>query len=313
MRAVIYARYSSDHQRDASIEDQIRTCRALIEQRGWTYLHAYNDRAQSGSSTLLRPGYQRMVEDARAGQFDIIVAEALDRLSRDQADIAGLYKQLVFQEIELFTLAEGEVNELHVGLKGTMNALFIKDLARKTKRGLEGRVRAGKSAGGIAYGYEVVYDFGADGKPVAGGRRIVPEQATIVQRIFEEFAGGKSPRRIAHHLNDEKIPFSRNNRPWSDTTIRGSVTRGLGILNNELYRGRLVWNRQRFIKDPTTGKRLSRVNPGAEWVTEDVPDLRIVSDELWQRVHDRMLKIRRSSATTKAQQNPFWANRRPKC
>ena len=80
--------------------------------------------------------------------FDIVVAEALDRLSRDQEDVAALYKQLRFADIKLITLAEGEVTELHVGLMGTVNALYLKDLAAKTHRGLEGRVRKGRSAGG---------------------------------------------------------------------------------------------------------------------------------------------------------------------
>ena len=147
-RAAIYARYSSDNQREASIEDQVRQCQARIEREGWKPAEIYTDHAISGASTL-RPGYQKMLEDARAGRFDCLVAEALDRLSRDQADIAGLYKHLSFSDVTLFTLSEGEVNELHVGLKGTMNALFLKDLADKTRRGLEGRVRKGKSGGGI--------------------------------------------------------------------------------------------------------------------------------------------------------------------
>ena len=155
MRAVIYARYSSDNQREASIEDQIRICRAFIEREGWTYLDAYTDRALSGASPL-RPGYQKLLEDARAGCFEVVVAEALDRLSRDQADVANLYKHLSFLGIRLVTIAEGEISELHVGLKGTMNALFLKDLAQKTRRGLEGRVRQGKSGGGLCYGYKTV-------------------------------------------------------------------------------------------------------------------------------------------------------------
>ena len=156
MKAVIYARYSSDQQREASIEDQIRLCRERIEQEGWEYLHAYTDRAVSGASAL-RPAYQALLEDARRGEFDIVVAEALDRLSRDQEDVAGLLKRLRFAGVRLFTLAEGEIGELHIGLKGTMNALFLKDLADKTRRGLSGRVKEGRSAGGLCYGYEVVH------------------------------------------------------------------------------------------------------------------------------------------------------------
>jgi site-specific DNA recombinase len=123
MRAVIYARFSSKPQRDASIDDQIRLCRERIEQAGWEYRHVYTDRALSGAGAL-RPAYQALLEDARRGAFEIVVAEALDRLSRDQEDIAGLLKRLRFAGVQLITLAEGEIGELHVGLKGTMNALF---------------------------------------------------------------------------------------------------------------------------------------------------------------------------------------------
>lgn len=154
MRAVIYARYSSENQRDASIEDQVRICRARVEREGWDLVETYADHAFSGT-TRLRPGYQQMLEDARAGAFDVVVAEALDRLSRDQEDVAALYKQLSFCGVTLLTLTEGLVNELHVGLKGTMNALYIKDLAQKTHRGMEGRVRQGRSGGGICFGYNV--------------------------------------------------------------------------------------------------------------------------------------------------------------
>ena len=154
LRVAVYARYSSDNQRDASIEDQIRLCRQRIAAtEGWELEQVYRDAAISGASTQ-RPGYQAMLDAAREGGFDIIVAEALDRLSRDQEDIAGLYKRLKFAGITLVTLAEGEISELHIGLKGTMNALFLKDLAEKTRRGQMGRVAAGKSAGGLCYGYK---------------------------------------------------------------------------------------------------------------------------------------------------------------
>ena len=77
MRAVIYARYSTNNQREASIEDQVRLCRARIEAEGWTLVHAYTDPAMSGASRM-RPGYQRLLSDApAAAEFDIVVAEAL--------------------------------------------------------------------------------------------------------------------------------------------------------------------------------------------------------------------------------------------
>lgn len=108
------------------------------------------------AATRDRPGYNTLLQSAQAGDFDIVLAESLDRLSRDLEEVARLYKLLTFASVKLITLSEGEINELHVGLRGTMGALYLKDLADKTRRGLEGRVRAGRSAGGLAYGYEVV-------------------------------------------------------------------------------------------------------------------------------------------------------------
>jgi len=124
MRAAIYARYSTDLQRDTSIADQVRTCEALIKKEHWTLVAVYTDRAISGTARL-RPDYQKLLEHARNSQFDVVVAEALDRLSRDQEDVAALYKRLSFAGVKLVTVGEGEISELHVGLKGTMNALFL--------------------------------------------------------------------------------------------------------------------------------------------------------------------------------------------
>src|SRR3954466_399966 len=71
MRAVIYARYSTDLQREASIEDQVRVCRQLVDRESWTVVATYSDAASSRASRL-RPGYQKLLEDARAGTFDVV-------------------------------------------------------------------------------------------------------------------------------------------------------------------------------------------------------------------------------------------------
>ena len=193
MRAAIYARYSSDQQRDASIEDQVRVCKELIVRQGWTLVQVYQDRAASGA-TMLRAGYQALVQDARAAEFDVIVAEALDRLSRDQEDIAALYKRVSHAGVGIQTQAEGSINELHIGLKGTMNALFLKDLAAKTHRGLRGRVEAGKSGGGLTFGYDVVSRPDSTGERVRGERVVNDAEADIVRGIFRDYAVGLSPQ-----------------------------------------------------------------------------------------------------------------------
>lgn len=207
-RAAIYARYSSDRQRDASLEDQVRVCQDRADREGWTITTSFGDRAISGAS-LLRKGLQDLIAEAMAGRIEIVLTEALDRLSRDQADVATIYKQLSFAGVRIITLAEGEISELHVGLKGTMNQLFLKDLADKTRRGLRGRVEAGRSGGGNSYGYDVVRRLGSDGEPVTGERAINEQEADIIRRVFREFADGRSPKAIAQRLNKEGIPGPR--------------------------------------------------------------------------------------------------------
>ena len=303
MRAAIYARYSSDLQSAASLEDQIRLCRAHAERAGWTVTQVFEDRALSGGS-VIRPGYQRLLEAVLGGEIDVVLAEALDRLSRDQEDIAALFKRLRFLGVTLVTVSEGEVGDLHIGLKGAMNALYLMDLADKTRRGLEGRVRAGRSGGGLCYGYTVV--AGEE----RGQRMIQPEEARVVRRIFEAFAGGSSPKAIARALNKDGLPGPRG-LLWRDTTIRGHRGRGTGVLNNELYLGRLVWNRQRFVKDPRTGKRVARPNPPEAWVVEEVSHLRIIDDTLWERAKARQAQIDATPKVRALKENRFWEHRRP--
>jgi site-specific DNA recombinase len=199
-RAVDYHRYSTDAQRDASIEDQARICQERIRNEGWVYVRSYQDRAMSGASRL-RPAYQKLLEGARRHHFDVVVAESLDRLSRDQEDVAHLYKQLTFAGVRLLTLSEGWISELHVGLSGTMGALYLKQLAEKTRRGLRSRVEAGRSGGGKSYGYDVVTKLGADGKTERGLRKKSESQSLVVLSILTDYAAGKSPRSIAKDLN----------------------------------------------------------------------------------------------------------------
>lgn len=291
MKIAIYARYSSDNQRDASIADQLRICREFAARQGWTVVQEFTDHAISGA-TLLRTGFQALMRDALNRRFDVVLAESLDRFSRDQEDTAGLFKRLTFAGVNIVTLAEGDITHLHIGFKGTMNALFLKDLAEKTHRGLRGRVESGKAGGGLCYGYRVVKSL-VGGTLTTGEREIEPGEAAIVDRIFREYVAGIAPKAIAKRLNHEGIagPFGGT---WSPSTIHGNSRRGTGILNNELYIGRLIWNRLRYVKNPDTGKRISRLNPNAEWITKEIPFLRIVSDKLWNAAKDRQSVTRRT-------------------
>lgn len=277
MRAVIYARFSSELQDARSITDQVALARKYLETRGLKAAGVYEDAGISGASVINRPGLQRLLADAASQKFDVLVTESLDRLSRSQADIAALYERLCFLGVRVETLADGHVSEIHVGLKGTMSALFLKDLAQKTRRGQVGRVKAGRIPGGRSYGYDVV-PSGDD-----RGRRVINErEATIVRRIFAEYVSDKGSLAIVKDLNREGEPGPSGGK-WNISALVGSAKRRNGLLNNELYRGTIVYNRQRFVKDPSTGKRVSRSNPESEWQRQDVPELRIVDDGVWHR------------------------------
>ena len=278
-RCAIYARFSSDRQSQTSADDQVADCRARAEREGWEVVQVYADLAISGASNK-RPGMTSMLADAAAGSFDIVLAEALDRIARNQADIATIYQRLVFADVRIETLSEGHVNELHIGLKGTMGALFLKDLGEKIRRGQRGTVSRGRIPGGLCYGYDVVRELNEKGELEAGRRRINPDQAAVVVRIITEYVAGRSPKLIAHGLNLDGIPSARGGE-WRANAIVGNKARMIGVLHNPIYVGRFAYNRVRMLTNPESRNRISRANATSDLQYAEMPELRIVTDELW--------------------------------
>ena len=299
IRCAIYARYSSDNQREASIEDQVRVCQVRAARESWEVIQVYADYAISGASAG-RPQFQQLVADARAGRFQVILAESLDRLSRDLEHVAGFHKQMNFAGVRVVTLAEGDISELHIGLKGTMSALFLKDLAQKTHRGVEGVVRSGRSGGGLSYGYRILRGLRPDGTPITGELEIDEAQAALLRRIFAAYASGQSPRSIAKALNAEGVPGPRDGQ-WTASLLLGSVARETGLLRNRLFVGERVWNRQQWMKDPSTGRRIARPNPRDQWVTSQVPALAIIDPDVWAATQARLVA---SSLNTREEAEP---------
>ncbi|WP_372006891.1 recombinase family protein [Tistrella mobilis] len=269
-RAAIYARFSSDRQNERSCRDQIDLCSAWAERHDFRIVDTFQDQAISGASTVNRFGFAGLMRAAREHRFDAVICEALDRLSRDQADLGQFRKELTFLGVGIYTVQDGEVGAIHVGVKGLMGELYLADLAQKTRRGLRAVVTDGRHAGGRSYGYDAV-----SGK--AGELVINEREAEIVRRIFTEYNAGRTPRQIAADLNRSGIAGPRGGK-WNASTINGSRDRQNGILQNRLYVGQIVWNRQRFVKNPATGKRVSRANPESEWMVAEAPHLRILDD-----------------------------------
>ena len=287
-RAVIYARYSTDIQNPMSVRDQIALCRRRAAEKGLIVVDEFFDEAQSATS-IDRTSYNRMFGMLSERKFDFILAESWDRLVRDQEDGAKLYKHSDYHDITIHVLDRGDIGLMDASISSLVAAMFLDGLAHKTRRGLSGKVREGKSGGGLSFGYRVAKD--KNGLPIKGELEIDQSQANVVRRIFTEYANGVSPLRIATALNEDTIlsPRSRLGKGghWKQNAINGNRERGTGILNNELYVGHRVWNRLRYSKDPTTRKRVSRLNDESEWIRNDVPHLRIIDDELWNAVKER--------------------------
>ena len=270
LRAGLYARFSSELQKRRSNDDQLALDRAFCVGHGWTVAREYRDDAASGGSLFGRPGFAQLTADAEAGLLDVVVAEDVDRFSRNLADIEMFRERMEFMGVAIWTIADGEVTQMHAALKGLTSSIFLKGHAQRTRNRQGERAREGKFPGGLTYGY-------APGAS-KGERVIVEHEAQVVRRIFADYVSGQSPRAIAERLNAEGVKAARG-RDWLASSINGNPKRGSGILANTLYDGRLIWNRVAMRKDRRTGKRVSRPNPESEWIETAVPALRIVDAE----------------------------------
>ena len=273
-RAVLYARFSIDLQNDRSVDDQLEVCRAFATQNEFEVVEEYFDRAKSGTTMHGRTGLHSLIRDSKEGKFDVVVVEALDRLSRDQEDLAGIHKRLIFLGIDTIAVHDGKADAIQIGIRGLVSSLFITDLKHKVRRGMSGVVRDGRHPGGRAYGYRPT-----PGKP--GVLQINGQEAKTVRRIFAEFCEGRHPREIARGLNTDGIVSPRGKK-WNASTINGNKGRAYGILQNPIYNGRIVWNRVHMVRDPDTGKRISRANPPSEWHVAEAPHLALVDRETFE-------------------------------
>jgi site-specific DNA recombinase len=250
----------------------------------------YSDRAKSGASLTDRRGARDMLAAAKRGDFEVLLADSTSRIGRDQEDRAAVRKRLKLDDVAIMTPVDGVVTDLTDGIRAVIDAQYIEDLKHAIRRGMSGVVRSGRHAGGRAYGYRPVKEFDASGEPARGELEIVESEADVVRRIFEMYATGETPRAIAAALNSDGIAAPRGKR-WNASTINGNTKRGTGILQNELYAGRIVWGKVRMVKNPETARRVSRAN--SDRTTVDAPLLRIVSGDVW-----RATRVRKSATAS---------------
>ena len=296
MRTLIYGRYSSQLQNPRSIEDQLAACRARAEAEGWVVVGEYHDRAISGAAGIdesQRPGLAAMLERVERGGIDQILTESTDRIARHQGDAFAVRELIEHAGARLFTLMDGVVDDITGTIKSLFDARTRKDLAQRVRRGHRGVIAQGRSPAGVAYGYRRVVKLDERGEPIRGLREIDPATAAIVQRIFRDYADGRSARQIASDLNADGIPAPRGGI-WRASTIAGHRKEALGMLSNPIYIGQLLYGRTETVTDPRTRKRGTRRGQG-EVATGQAPHLRIIDDALWQAVQDQ-LEVRSTTA-----------------
>ncbi len=297
LRGAIYARYSSENQRPESIDDQISSCKKLAALRSYTLsdAHIYMDKATSGARKD-RPGLNQLMTGAENGYFDVILVDDLSRLARDNYLMLSILAELRCRGVRVVSVADGldtedEEATMAIQIRGVFNELQLRDLKKKTLRGQIGQKERGFSVGERTFGYRSVsvglLRMDKKGRPRPEGYKMVvePGEASVVVRIFKEFADGNAVTRIVQRLNTEGVPGRfRSSQGWSPST----VTR---ILRNEKYMGKWVWNKTETRRDPKTGRKRKFPKPVDQWIVSEDELLRIVPQVIWEKVQKRFVEI----------------------
>jgi DNA invertase Pin-like site-specific DNA recombinase len=285
--AALYARFSSELQKDRSVDDQFALCEQVAKREGFKIVARYCDRAKSGSKEFGREGFQQLKDAARRREFDVIIVEEHDRLSRDQEGMAGFWKRLKHYGIELWT-PKGKQNDLDVGIRSFLCRRSSSMTSPTRSSARRGRLSAKVSFRGRS-------PMGYDRLLHQPGVRVINErEAEVVRRIFREYADRISPREIAAGLTRDGMPTPSGGKNWNHQTfVGGSYARG--FIGNRIYIGEIVWNTHRQSKDPETEKTLKRPTPASDHIIAKAPELRIIDQTLW----DRAQAVRNSRSLSK--------------
>jgi DNA invertase Pin-like site-specific DNA recombinase len=259
MRAAIYARYSTDLQSEASIDDQVRQCERAARAAGFATVAHFEDRGISGGTTS-RPGYQALLSAARAGQIEVVVTEDISRLWRNRSEFGQRSAELEDLGIHLLTCAGDDTRRDGWGLMAAIKAAiaehYRREISYRTRRGLEGRALAGKPTGGtLGYGYR------PDGS-------IDPVCASRVRQIHAWAAAGWTRRAIADLLNQGGIAAPRGGL-WGQSTVSA-------LLANPRYRGEVVWGKTETKRSAADSGRQRAVKRPEPLVRRAAPELAIV-------------------------------------
>jgi DNA invertase Pin-like site-specific DNA recombinase len=259
--------------------------------------------AQSGAAITERGALQYLLKAARMKPcpFDCVLVEDTSRMARDLPDALRITETLGYYGVAVVSITQGidssQTNARQlITLNGMVDEQYLIGLRDKVHRGQQGRVLSGMIPGGRCYGYRNVpiedpTRTGKYGRPAVRGvqAEIEEAEANVVRQIFQMYADGMGLAQIAIRLNREGVasPAPAKNRlrqAWSRYTIRE-------MLHNERYRGVLVWDRTKKVRNPETRRKVSKARPESEWTRVDAPALRIVPEALWLAAHQRNAQV----------------------
>jgi site-specific DNA recombinase len=300
LRCAVYSRYSSDRQSPCSIADQNRKCVQFAAAREWTVLEDYvfADAATTGTISD-RAGLQKLLAaaESKPRPFDVILVDDSSRLSRKLSDALQFSDRLKFAGVRLVFVSQGfdsdsEQSDILMAVHGITDSQYIKELSKKTFRGLEGRVLEHLHHGGNVFGYRSVPIEDPTrrdqyGRALITGARLQvdPEEAKVIRKLFRLYADGLSIKSVTKQLNRDHVQSPRprpgREHSWAPSSVKN-------ILENRRYVGIVTYGRTKKIRNPQTGKRIYRRRPESEWIKVESPEQRIVSDELWNAVQQRL-------------------------
>jgi len=286
--AVIYARYSSHHQREESLDAQIRACTEYAERQGYTVIQVYADSALSATNDN-RPEFQRMIADAKKKIFQYVIVHKLDRFSRDRFDAVTYKRELKINGVALQSVTENldgspESLMMEAVIEG-MAQYYSANLARETMKGLKENAYQCKHTGGFpALGYDV--------DPVTKKYVINEAEAKIVKIIFEKYSNDVGYRQILEYLNalGYKTKFGK---PFAKNSLNN-------ILKNVKYIGTYIYNRK--VEKDVTGKRSPKLKPREEWIVIEDGVPAIIDKDMFNAVQLKMVQNLESGGRHKAKE-----------
>lgn len=282
LNAAIYARYSTDEQRDTSLEDQVRRCREEAKKRGFDVPDSFvfTDAALSGTSSALakRSGYHALLEAWDKKEFDAVVVDEISRLARDPLELARLQQRVESSRVRLIS-ADGIDSatpnwQLQFGLAGVIGAHFLRETKFRVIRGMQGQLERGYQIADAPIGYRAIREFDSSGAPLGTRWLIDEEKAQLVREMFQMRRDGWSLFAIAKELNGRGVWPPRKGRDGGHGYWRPSSLRR--VYTNTIYKGVFTWNGSTF-----THHRARKTGRKVEEVEYQRPELRLVDDETW--------------------------------